>query len=132
MTDSARLLSLVAQLDSNERMKRLDAVYKLGSERDKRTVPYLIRMLRNNEESSMVRGQPLVVIRALHDRLGDMESPDDRGNWWPVGLEALAMLRSYKKSRLPIEQMFRGTILKVMRDPLSHSNQMALGGLLLG
>jgi hypothetical protein len=170
MMDSARLWSLVAQLDSNEQIKRLDAVYKLRSDRDKRAVPHLIRMLRHHEESPMIRGQaaeslslvrkrkrkaikalvessadasaevrfwcvfglghfirkrktPLVVVRALEDRLGDLESPDDSGNWWTVGLEALATLRGYKKPRSPIGRIFRETILNVMRDPLSHSHQ---------
>jgi HEAT repeat protein len=165
--DSARLYTLVAQLDSDDQMERLDAVYKLGSGRDKRALPHLINVLGNHEESPEVRGQaaesltllrtqkrkaikalvdssadtsaevrfwcvfglghfvrkrktPLVVVRALEDRLGDTESPDDRLNWWPVGLEALAMLRRYKKARFPIEEMFKETILKVMRDPLKH------------
>src|SRR6266702_523005 len=136
MKDLARLWSLVAHLDSNEQKERLDAAYRLGLERDKRVLPHLIRVLRNHDESPMVRGQvaeslksyrkkktikalvdcsadasaevrfwcvfslgtfvrrrktPLVVVRALEDRLGDTDSPDDRGNWWPVGLQALAM-----------------------------------------
>ncbi len=33
------------------------------------------------------------------------------------------MLRGYKKSRFPIEQIFRETILRVMREPLNHSHQ---------
>ena len=168
MKDSARLWSLVAQLDSNAPKERLDAAHNLGLERDKRVLPHLIRVLRNHGESPMVRGQvaeslrsyrtkktikalvdcsadasaevrfwcvfglghfvrkrktPLVVARALEERLGDIESPDDRGNWWPIGLEALAMLRGYKKSRFPIEQIFRETILRVMREPLNHSHQ---------
>jgi len=168
MKDSPRLWSLVAQLDSNEPKERLDAAYRLGSERDQRAIPHLIRVLRNHDESPMVRGQvaeslksyrkkktikalvdcsgdasaevrfwcvfslgtfvrrrktPLVVVRALEDRLGDTDSPDDRGNWWPVGLEALAMLQRYKKSRFPIEQVFKQTILRVMREPLNHSHR---------
>jgi hypothetical protein len=170
MIDSIRLGALVAQLDSNEPMERLDAVYKLGSGRDRRAIPHLIRVLKNHDESPMVRGQaaesltmfrtrrrkvamalvdsiadasaevrfwcvfslgqfvkkrktPLPVIRALRARLTDTESPDDHGNWWPVGLEALAMLRGHKKSRFPIEQMFKETILSVMRNPLDYRDQ---------
>ncbi len=65
----------------------------------------------------------MAVIRALKARLTDAESPDDRGNWWSVGLEALAMLRGHKKSRFPIEEMFKETILSVMRNPLDYRDQ---------
>jgi hypothetical protein len=168
--DSARLWWLVARLDSSEQIERLDAVYKLGSDRDKRAIPHLIRMLRNHEESPMIRGQaaeslslvgkrkrkaikalvessadasaevrfwcvfglghfvrkrktPLVVVRALEGparRHGNSRRPR---NWWTVGLEALSMLRGYKKSRFPIERIFRETILSVVRHPLNHSHQ---------
>jgi len=149
-------------------MERLDAVYKLGSTRDKRAIPRLIRLLLNYEESPMVRGQaaeslsmsrrkkaikplvecsadvsaevgfwcvfglgqfvkgrktPTIVVRALEERLGDTGCPDNRGAWWSVGLEALAMLRGYKLTRFPIEQIFRETILAVMRDPLNHADK---------
>jgi hypothetical protein len=69
------------------------------------------------------RGTPLLIVRALEQRLHDDESPDNRGNWWSVGLEALAMLRRCKKSRLPIEREFRETLLTVLRDPLNHRDK---------
>ncbi len=129
--------SLVAALDAQEEHERFDAVYNLGWGRDKRAIPYLIRVLRNRQETSSIRGQaaeglsllgkrkairplvecsaddsaevrfwcvfalgnfvrrrktPAIVVRALEERLQDNECPDDRGNWWPVRLEALAML----------------------------------------
>ena len=66
---------------------------------------------------------PRIVIQALEMRLGDTECPDDRGNWWPVGLEALAMLQSYKGSRGRHVDQCRDTILEVMRDPLADAGQ---------
>jgi hypothetical protein len=59
-------------------------------------------------------------VRALEARLGDLESPD---MYWPVGLEALAMLQGCRQTRYPIEGLFRETILKVMRDPLRHPSK---------
>lgn len=68
------------------------------------------------------RKTPLAVVRALEARLGDLEYPDIIG-YWPVGLEALAMLRGCSQTRYPIEALFRETMLKVMRDPLSHASR---------
>jgi hypothetical protein len=69
------------------------------------------------------RNKPrLAIVRALEARLQDDASPDDRGNWWTVGLEALAMLCRTGR-RHPAPQMFRETILRVLRDPLRHSDQ---------
>jgi hypothetical protein len=62
----------------------------------------------------------LAVVRALEARLGDLEYPDIIG-YWPVGLEALAMLQGCSQTRYPIEALFRETILKVMCDPLNHA-----------
>jgi hypothetical protein len=64
----------------------------------------------------------LSVVRALEARLGDLEYPDIIG-YWPVGLEALAMLRGCRQTRHPIEALFRETILEVMRDPLNHASK---------
>jgi hypothetical protein len=65
---------------------------------------------------------PLLVIQALEARLEDNESPDDRGNWWTVGLEALAMLRG-RGPRHPGPRLFRDKILRVFRDPLNHPDE---------
>ncbi|MGO9231586.1 MAG: HEAT repeat domain-containing protein [Bryobacteraceae bacterium] len=172
--ESARLYSLIAQLDSDQEEERRNAVHQLGaaSAKDRRAVPHLIRVLLNHDESPSVRGdaaellslsgsrkaiKPLVecsndasaevrfwctfalghfvrrrkrrrkvvmpVARALEDRLGDKECPDDRGNWWPVGLEALAMLQGCELSRLPVEPIFKETIISAVRDPLSHRDK---------
>lgn len=66
--------------------------------------------------------RPLAVIRALEARISDAESPDDRGNYWAVGLEALAMLQG-KGCAPPHYHLFRETMLSVLRDPLSHRDQ---------
>src|SRR5713101_933349 len=137
MKDSARLWSLVAQFDSNEPKEQVrgQVAESLRSYRTKKTIKALVDC--SADASAEVRfwcvfglghfvrkrKTPLVVARALEERLGDIESPDDRGNWWPIGLEALAMLRGYKKSCFPIEQIFRETILRVMREPLNHSHR---------
>jgi hypothetical protein len=64
----------------------------------------------------------LTVVRALEARLGDLEYPDIIG-YWPVGLEALAMLQGCRHTRYPIEALFTETMLKVMRDPLNHASK---------
>jgi hypothetical protein len=64
----------------------------------------------------------LAVVRALEARLGDLEYPDILG-FWPVGLEALAMLHGCRQTRYPIQSLFRETMLKVMRDPLNHPSK---------
>jgi HEAT repeat protein len=166
--DSATFYSVITQLNSEDEQERLNAVYTLDPLKDKRAVPYLLRILRDQGESPQVRGQaaenlkfsrkrqtmnalvecsgdaspevrfwcvfalgsflrhrktPLTVVRALEKRLEDTECPNDLGHWWSVGLEALAMLQAYKRSRLPVQQMFRETILNVIRDPLRHSDK---------
>jgi hypothetical protein len=63
------------------------------------------------------RKTPTIVRRALEARLDDLEYP--RG-WWPIGLEALAMLQHCRTSRLPLSQMFLKTILEAMKDPLRN------------
>ncbi|MBI1898499.1 MAG: HEAT repeat domain-containing protein [Acidobacteria bacterium] len=65
---------------------------------------------------------PRAVVRALESRLEDRESPDDRGNWWTVGLEALAMLRG-RGPRHPAPQLFRDKVLRVFKDPLNHRDE---------
>jgi hypothetical protein len=68
------------------------------------------------------RKRPLSVVRALEARLADSESPDDRGNYWAVRLEALAMLGG-RAARHPATKMFRETMLSVLREPLNHRDQ---------
>ncbi|HZO55054.1 MAG TPA: HEAT repeat domain-containing protein [Bryobacteraceae bacterium] len=65
---------------------------------------------------------PRAVVRALEARLEDSESPDDRGNWWTVGLEALAMLR-FSGPRHFGPRLFRDRVLQVFKDPLNHSDE---------
>jgi HEAT repeats len=133
-----------------------------------RAIPYLIRVLRNRQETASIRGQaaeglslfgkrkaiqtlvecssddsaevrfwcvfalgsfvrrrktPAIVVRALEERLQDSECPDNRGSWWPVRLEALAMLGANRESRFPFNDVFKETILELIRDPLSHRNE---------
>jgi hypothetical protein len=64
----------------------------------------------------------LAVVRALEARLGDLEYPDIIG-YWPVGLEALAMLERCRQTRYPVEALFTETILTVMRDPLNNASK---------
>jgi PBS lyase HEAT-like repeat len=64
--------------------------------------------------------QSLAINRALEARLGDHEALDDRGNYWAVGLEALAMLRRRSTRHA---KTFRETMLTVLRDPLSHPDK---------
>jgi hypothetical protein len=64
----------------------------------------------------------LAVVRALEARLGDLEYPDIIG-FWPIGLEALAMLQGCRQTRHPIETLFKETMLKVMGDPLNHASK---------
>ncbi len=146
-------------------MERRQAVH--GLYRDKRGIPYLLRVLADRSESSITRGDAaellrftrkpkaikalvefsedpsaevrfwcvfalghfvrrrktrLAVVRALEARLEDLEYPDIIG-FWPVGLEALAMLRRCRQTRYPIEALFKETILRVMRDPLNHASK---------
>ena len=61
-----------------------------------------------------------IVRRALEARLGDLEYPP---GWWPIGLEALAMLERCSNSRLPLDRMFRETMLGAMKDPLRYPIQ---------
>jgi hypothetical protein len=68
------------------------------------------------------RKTPLAVVRELEARLGDLGYPDIVG-YWPIGLEALAMLQGCRQTRYPIAVLFRETILKVMRDPLNHPSK---------
>ena len=69
------------------------------------------------------RNKPrLEVVRALEARLQDDASPDARGNWWTVGLEALAMLCRASRRHFARE-LFREAILRVLRDPLRHPGQ---------
>ena len=74
--------------------------------------------------SSFVRRRKtrLAVVRALEARLGDLECPEIIG-YWPVGLEALAMLQGCRQTRYPIVALFRETMLKVMHDPLNHASK---------
>ena len=163
--ESAEFYSLVAKLGSTDEMERRKAVH--GLYRDKRGIPYLLRVLADQSESPIIRGDaaellkfwrkrkvmtalvkfsadpsaevrfwcvfalgsfvrrrktPLTVVRALEARLGDLECPDIIG-YWPVGLEALAMLQECRQTRYPIGALFRETILKVMRDPLNHASK---------
>ncbi len=76
------------------------------------------------------RKTPLIVVRALEARLGDLEYPDIIG-YWPVGLEALAMLQGCRQTRYPIKALFRETILKVMREPLI-TLRSGVGPILIG
>ncbi len=62
----------------------------------------------------------LAAIRALEARLGDSGSPDDRGDYWSVGLEALAMLRGTGARHA---KMFRETMLSILKDPMNHRDQ---------
>jgi hypothetical protein len=66
------------------------------------------------------RRAPLAVVRALEARLQDHESPE--GNWWPVRLEALAALRNLG-DRHSSSKLFRGSMLSILTDPLSHRDQ---------
>jgi hypothetical protein len=65
------------------------------------------------------RKRPLSVVSALEARLSDGERPDDRGNYWAAGLEALAMLRG-AGARHTATRLFRETMQSVLRDPLNH------------
>jgi hypothetical protein len=163
--ESAEFYSLVAKLGSTEEMERQKAVH--GLYRDKRGIPYLLRVLADQSESPIIRGDAaellkfskgrkvltalvkfsadpsaevrfwcvfalgsfvrwrktrLPVVRALEARLGDLECPDIIG-FWPIGLEALAMLQGCRQTRYPVEALFRETLLNVMRDPLSHPSK---------
>jgi hypothetical protein len=163
--ESAEFYSLVGKLGSTDEMERQNAVHRIY--RDKRGIPYLLRVLADKSESPIIRGDAaellkfwrkrkvmaalvkfsadpsaevrfwcvfalgsfvrrrrtrLAVVRALEARLGDLECPDIIG-FWPVRLEALAMLQRCRQTRYPIEALFRETILKVMRDPLSHPSE---------
>lgn len=163
--ESAEFCSLVAKLGSTDEMERQTAVHSLY--RDKRGIPYLLRVLADQSESPIIRGNAaellkfwrkrkvmaalvkfsadasaevrfwcvfalgsfvrrrrtrLAVVRALEARLGDLECPDIIG-YWPIGLEALAMLQRCRQTRYPIEALFRETILKVMREPLNHPSK---------
>jgi hypothetical protein len=162
---SADFYSLVAKLGSTDEAERRQAVQ--GLYRDRRGIPYLLRVLADRSESPIIRGDAaellkfwrkkkviralvkfsadssaevrfwcvfalgsfvrrrktrLSVVRALEARLGDLEYPDIIG-FWPVGLEALAMLRGCRQTRYPIEALFRERILEVMRDPLNHASE---------
>ena len=133
----------------------------LNSKLDKLAITHVIRILRNVDETALVRGRaaetlmccrkklamralvelstdpypevrfwcvfslgryvkhrktPRIVVLALEQRLLDNEYPATNG-YWPIKLEALAQLRSYKKSR---KQEFRETILSTLRDPISN------------
>lgn len=68
------------------------------------------------------RKTPLAVVRALEARLGDLDNPEISG-YWPVGLEALSMLRGCRQTRYPIETLFREAILNTMSDPLQHRSR---------
>lgn len=163
--ESAEFYSLVEKLGSTEEMERRKAIH--GLYRDKRGIPYLLRVLADQSESPIIRGDAaellkywrkrkvmdalvkfsadtpaevrfwcvfalgsfvrcrrtrLAVVRALEARLGDLECPDTIG-YWPIALEALAMLQRCRQTRYPIGALFRETILKVMRDPLNHSSK---------
>ena len=163
--ESAEFCSLVAKLGSTDEMERRQAVH--GLYRDKRCIPYLLRVLADESESPITRGDAaelmkfwrkrkviralvkfsadpsaevrfwcvfalgsfvrrrktcLAVVRALEARLGDLAYPDIIG-FWPVGLEALAMLQGCRQTRYPIEALLRDTMLKVMRDPLNHASK---------
>src|SRR5262245_61582763 len=163
--ESTEFYSLVAKLGSTDEMERQKAVHSLY--RDKRGIPYLLRILADRSESPIIRGDAaellkfsrkakviralvefsedpsaevrfwcvfalgrfvrrrktrLAVVRALEARLGDLEYPDIIG-YWPVGLEALAMLQGCRQTRYPVDALFRETILKVMRDPLKHPSK---------
>ncbi len=69
---------------------------------------------------------PLAVVRALEARLADDQTPDDRGNWWTVGLEALALLPGILRAaglRHPALRLFRDRVLCVLKDPLKHPDE---------
>jgi hypothetical protein len=68
------------------------------------------------------RNEPLVVTRALEARLEDRELPWGC-TWWPVGLEALAMLQGSRRSRLPLASMFNHKMQQTLRDPLGNRDQ---------
>ncbi len=162
---SAEFYSLVAKLGSTDEMDRQKAVH--GLYRDKRGIPFFLRILADRSESPIIRGDAaellkysrrarviralvefsedpseevrfwcvfalgssirrrktrLAVMRAIEARLADLECPDLIG-YWPVGLEALAMLQGCRQTHYPIEALFTETMLKVMRDPLNHPSK---------
>lgn len=163
--ESKEFYALVAKLGSTDEIERRKALQ--GLYRDKRGIPYLLRILSDRSESPVTRGDaaeclsytrkpkvmrglvefsedpsaevrfwcvfslghfvrrrktPLAVVRALEARLGDLEYPDTTW-YWPVGLEALAMLERCRQTRYPIQALFQETILKVMRDPIHHPSK---------
>jgi hypothetical protein len=68
---------------------------------------------------------PPQVVRALEARLDDRERPSQRGHYWPIGWEALAMLNGCKTSRFPVSTMFRDFMLETLRDPEAHSDRLS-------
>src|SRR6266568_6035067 len=68
--DSAQLYPLLAKLDSVEEMQRLDAVYKLGWAGDKRALPHLMGVLRNEAESPTATGKARLGFSAACPGLG--------------------------------------------------------------
>jgi hypothetical protein len=160
--ESTEFYSLVAKLGAADSDERRTAMRGLC--RDKRSIPYLLRILADRSEAPAIRGDAadllrswrkarvikalvefsadpsaevrfwcvfalgrsvrrrktrLAVVQALEARLGDLECPDTTG-YWPVGLEALAMLEGCSQTRYPIQSLFGETLLKVMRDPLNN------------
>jgi hypothetical protein len=163
--ESAKFYSLVAKLASTDETERRNAIHSIY--RDKRCIPHLLRILADDSEAPITRGDAaellkfwrnrkvmtalvkfsadasaevrfwcvfalgsfvrrrrtrLAVVKALEARLGDLDCPDIIG-FWPIGLEALAMLQRCSQTRYPIEALFRETILTVMRDPLHHPSK---------
>ncbi len=66
---------------------------------------------------------PPQVVRALEARLDDEGFPNQRGHFWPVGWEALAMLADCKTSRFPVRKMFRDFLLDTLREPEAHRDR---------
>src|ERR1043166_1192589 len=64
---------------------------------------------------------PLLIVHALEARLEDNASPDDR-SYWPIRLEALAMLCG-TGVRHPARDIFRRAMLTVLNDPLQNRDK---------
>ncbi len=59
--ESAEFYSLVAKLESTDEMERQTAVQ--GLYRDKRGIPYLLRVLADRSESPIIRGEAAELLR---------------------------------------------------------------------
>jgi hypothetical protein len=115
---------------------RAQAAESLGYQEKRKALPALIEC--STDESAEVRfwcvfamgpcrrrfrgtRTPFPVIRALEARLDDCEAPE-AGDYWAVGLEALAMLKSAAPWH-PAAKVFRETMLRILKDPLNHREQ---------